>query len=85
MPAKLFLYYSAMDAGKSSTLLQASYNYRERGLRTLLFIPEVVGRPSIQSRIGLSAPAIPFSEDFDFLEYVRKELDGSPLHGASLL
>lgn len=75
MPAKLFFYYSAMNAGKSSTLLQASYNYNERGLRTLLFIPKLIGKTQIASRIGLKAPAIQFAPDFDFLCYVQKNID----------
>ena len=58
--AKLYFYYSAMNAGKSTVLLQSSHNYRERGMRTLLFAPSVdyragVGR--IESRIGLSSDA----------------------------
>jgi len=84
MPAKLFFYYSAMNAGKSSTLLQASYNYNERGLKTLLFIPKLIGTDKIASRIGLSAPALPFEPDFDFVEYVQKTLANSPpLEGKS--
>lgn len=75
MPAKLFFYYSAMNAGKSSTLLQASHNYQERGLRTLLFIPKLIGKDKICSRIGLSAPAIQFEPDFDFLPYVQKAVE----------
>ena len=72
--SKLYFYYSAMNAGKSTILLQSSYNYQERGMRTLLFMPLVdtragVGR--IQSRIGLSADAIALEEDVDLLERVR--------------
>ncbi len=72
--SKLYFYYSAMNAGKSTILLQSSYNYQERGMRTLLFMPLVdtragVGR--IQSRIGLSADAIALAEDVDLLERVR--------------
>ena len=54
--AKLFFYYSSMNAGKSTSLLQSSYNYRERGMNTLVLAPELddrygVGR--VTSRIGL--------------------------------
>ena len=42
--AKLYFYYSAMNAGKSTTLLQSDYNYRERGMRTLLFAPKLDDR-----------------------------------------
>jgi len=80
MPAKLFFYYSAMNAGKSSTLLQASYNYNERNLRTLLFIPKLIGKDSIVSRIGLSAPAITFGPDFDFVPYIRKAIEEASPH-----
>ena len=38
--AKLYFYYSTMNAGKSTALLQASHNYEERGMRTLLFTAE---------------------------------------------
>ena len=40
--AKLYFYYAAMNAGKSTVLLQSSYNYQERGMRTLVFVPAVV-------------------------------------------
>ena len=39
--AKLYFYYSAMNAGKSTILLQCSYNYRERGMKTLILLPEI--------------------------------------------
>ncbi len=58
--AKLYFYYSAMNAGKSTTLLQSDYNYRERGMRTLLFCPRLddrFGQAQISSRIGLQAQA----------------------------
>ena len=45
--AKLYFYYSAMNAGKSTVLLQSSYNYQERGMRTLVFVP------AIDTRSGL--------------------------------
>ena len=54
--AKLYFYYSAMNAGKSTVLLQSSHNYRERGMRTLLFTPAIdtrFGSGRIESRIGL--------------------------------
>lgn len=58
--AKLHFYYSAMNAGKSTTLLQSSHNYNERGLDTLLFIPAVDDRAGvgvISTRIGLKQRA----------------------------
>ena len=62
--SKVYFYYAAMNAGKSTVLLQSSYNYQERGMRTLLFAPMLdqrSGRGRIASRIGLSAPAEAFS------------------------
>ena len=72
MMAKLYFYYSAMNAGKTTTLLQSSYNYNERGLSTLLFKPRIDNREGgkISSRIGLSQEAILFDRDFDFVKYV---------------
>ena len=55
--AKLYFYYSSMNAGKSTVLLQSSYNYRERGMHTLMFTPAVDNRAGvgrIESRIGLA-------------------------------
>jgi len=63
--AKLYFYYSAMNAGKSTTLLQAAYNYKERGLRPLLLTPALdtrAGVGTIGSRIGLQSEAIAFSQ-----------------------
>jgi len=66
--AKLYFYYASMNAGKSTTLLQADFNYRERGMRTLLFTAGVHdrgGRGVIDSRLGISASAIPFDAGTD--------------------
>lgn len=74
--AKLYFYYSAMNAGKSTILLQSSHNYRERGMDTVLFTPSIdnrYGYGKIHSRIGLSADAIPYDDQFDLFEYTRKE------------
>ncbi len=71
--AKLYFYYSAMNAGKSTTLLQSSYNYVERGMQTLLFAPAIddrFGKPIIYSRIGLKQDAIGFDDKLDLFEYV---------------
>ncbi len=77
--AKLYFYYSAMNAGKSTTLLQASYNYHERGMQTLLFGPKIDQRfgstTLIYSRIGLKQEAIPFDREFDFYEYTKEKLE----------
>ncbi len=74
--AKLYFYYSAMNAGKTTTLLQSDYNYRERGMETLLFIPSVDNRKAhgvIASRIGLEASAYAFDPDFDFLSWIQEK------------
>ena len=66
--AKLYFYYASMNAGKSTNLLQADFNYRERGMRTMLFTAALDDRFApgrIHSRIGLSAPATPFRADTD--------------------
>ncbi|MCH9621874.1 MAG: Thymidine kinase [Chlamydiia bacterium] len=79
--AKVYFYYSAMNAGKSTTLLQASYNYLERGMQTLLFSPKIDTREGvgiISSRIGLMKEAICFAKDFNFFDFVnekQKEMD----------
>lgn len=72
--AKIHFYYSAMNAGKTTTLLQSNYNYLERGMETLLFIPAIDTRHElgvIASRIGLVADAYAFESTFDFFEYVQ--------------
>ena len=61
--AKLYFYYSTMNAGKSTMMLQASYNYQERGMQTLLLAPDIDNRDGeniVSSRIGLTAPATSF-------------------------
>ena len=55
--AQLYFYYSAMNAGKSTALLQSSYNYQERGMRTVVYTAEIddrFGAGKVSSRIGLS-------------------------------
>jgi thymidine kinase len=66
--AKLYFYYAAMNAGKSTVLLQSSHNYKERGMQTLLFTPSIDTRyqyGTICSRIGLSEQALAFNETDD--------------------
>jgi thymidine kinase len=80
--AKLHFYYSAMNAGKTTTLLQSSYNYREKGMNTILFTPSIDDRyavGTITSRIGLSAKAIPFDQKFNFYEYMVDQLNDPTL------
>lgn len=66
--AKLYFYYASMNAGKSTTLLQANFNYRERGMKTMLWTAEIDDRGgdnAIESRIGLCADAHRFGSDTD--------------------
>jgi thymidine kinase len=80
--AKLYFYYASMNAGKSTTLLQADFNYRERGMRTLLFTAGVHdrgGKGVIDSRLDISAAAIPFEEATDLRAIVEGEHGAAPL------
>lgn len=80
--AKLYFYYSAMNAGKSTYLLQTAYNYGERGLRTLLLTPRLDTRDgvgTINSRIGLDAEAHAFSQQDSLLEISRTENDNDSI------
>lgn len=80
--AKLYFYYSAMNAGKSTTLLQAAYNYEERGMRVLLFTPVVDDRAGvgvISSRISLQREAFAFPHDFDLFQHIREEHGEAPV------
>jgi thymidine kinase len=80
--SKVYFYYSAMNAGKSTVLLQSSYNYHERGMRTLLFVPELDNRAGvgrIESRIGLSSDAIILREKDDMHARVRDEHAQKPV------
>jgi thymidine kinase len=75
--AKLYFYYAAMNAGKSTTLLQADFNYRERGMETMLWtarLDDRAGAGVIGSRIALSAPAHSYDENVDLLEATTDEL-----------
>ncbi|MDX1928949.1 MAG: thymidine kinase [Pirellulaceae bacterium] len=80
--AKLYFYYSAMNAGKSSTLIQSSYNYRERGMNTMVLTPAVVTKNAIEvrSRIGLTSDAVAFEQADNLFELVRREHEKHSLH-----
>ena len=74
--AKLYFSYSAMNAGKSTILLQASHNYRERGMHTLLLtaaLDDRAGAGQIGSRIGLQAEALTFDETTDIDQLITAE------------
>ena len=75
--AKLYFSYSTMNAGKSTVLLQASHNYGERGMKTMLFTAELDNRSkvgNISSRIGLSEKASTFNNDDNLFSSVEKRL-----------
>lgn len=72
--AQLYFYYSAMNAGKSTALLQSAYNYQERGMQVALFtaaIDDRFGVGKISSRIGLSMDAQIFDADFNFVSHCQ--------------
>ena len=75
--AKLYFYYSTMNAGKTTTLLQSAYNYHERGMRTLILTPKLdnrAGEGVVASRIGLKAQAMTFTAADDLASKVRQAL-----------
>ena len=75
--AKLYFYYSAMNAGKTTTLLQSAHNYRERGMRTLILTPRLdhrAGSGIVASRIGLTAEGVAFERDDDLQALVERDI-----------
>jgi thymidine kinase len=80
--SKIYFYYSAMNAGKSTVLLQSSYNYQERGMNTLVLTPaldERFGAGKVKSRIGLEADARIFGAADNLLDLARAEAAKRPL------
>lgn len=81
--AKLYFYYSTMNAGKSTTLLQSSFNYKERGMKTLLItaaIDDRYGRGIIKSRIGIEEEARTFADHTDLRDTVEDALKTEQIH-----
>ena len=79
--AKLYFHYSTMNAGKSTILLQASHNYRERGMDTYLLTAQFdkrAGEGRIGSRIGIGADADTFAEGDDLFEKIRARHAAAP-------
>ena len=75
--AKLYFYYSAMNAGKTTTLLQSAHNYRERGMRVLILTPRLdhrAGSGTVASRIGLQAEGLAFDRDDDLQAKVADDI-----------
>ena len=86
--AKLYFYYSAMNAGKTTTLLQSAYNYHERGMRTLILTPALDDRDGVgmvASRIGLKAEGHRFQRDDDLLALARADIDARGKLGCVLV
>ena len=80
--AKLYFYYSAMNAGKSTVLLQSSHNYHERGMNTLLLTPVINqrdGEGKIASRIGLTKDAKSFKQEDDLYFLVNSTHEQTPI------
>ena len=80
--AKLYFQYSTMNAGKSTVLLQASHNYRERGMQTYLLTAQLdkrAGEGRIASRIGISEPADTFAAETDLFALLQKRLAAGPV------
>ena len=73
--AKLHFFYSTMNAGKSTSLLQSNHNYKENGLDTIIFLPNETSKLSkgqIVSRIGLKAKAVIANKDLNFFDYIKE-------------
>ena len=79
--AKLYFYYASMNAGKSTTLLQADFNYRERGMATMLWTAALDNRADmpIASRIGLAADARRYTPGTDLWRDVLAQHEETPL------
>ena len=74
--AKLHFFYSTMNAGKSTALLQSNHNYKESNLKTLLFVPKSIADKSngkIVSRIGLEADEIIVNDEYEFYDEIIKK------------
>ena len=81
--AKMYFYYSSMNAGKSTALLQSSYNYRERGMNTLVMAPQLddrYGVGKVTSRIGLESEAVTFRSEENLLDIINAKIEDAPLH-----
>lgn len=79
----MYFYYSSMNAGKSTTLLQSSFNYQERGMNPVIFTAEIDNRDEVgkvSSRIGLKADAYLYNLETDLFDEVEKLLSQGPIH-----
>ena len=81
--AKMYFYYSSMNAGKSTALLQSSYNYKERGMNTLILAPSLddrYGAGKVTSRIGIHAEATIFQREDDLFALIEAANKEQKLH-----
>ena len=81
--AQLYFYYSAMNAGKSTTLLQSAFNYRERGMRPMIMtaaIDDRAGVGKVASRIGLQADAFVFDGNSNVYDLIASQHQEEALH-----
>ncbi len=81
--AKFYFYYSSMNAGKSTSLLQSSYNYKERGMNTLVMAPKLddrFGVGKVTSRIGIESEATTFRNDTNLFDVIAASNAEEPLH-----
>ena len=81
--AKLYFYYSAMNAGKTTNLLQSRHNYAERGMNTLVIKPRIDSRSGenrVRSRIGLEAEAVDVDPSVNLLDLVKNASEDQPIH-----
>lgn len=81
--AKLYFYYSSMNAGKSTTLLQSSYNYRERSMNTLIYTAAIdsrFGHAKVTSRIGISEEAKTFDATTNLFAQIQQLHTQKALH-----
>ena len=80
--AKLYFYYSAMNAGKTTNLLQSRHNYAERGMHTLVIKPRIDSRSGenrVRSRIGLEAEAVDVDASINLLDLVQNASETQPI------
>ncbi|WP_371185263.1 thymidine kinase [Thalassotalea maritima] len=81
--AQLYFYYSTMNAGKSTSLLQSAYNYQERGMNALIFTAKIddrLAQGKVSSRIGLSSDALVFDEQTNLYQVVDRSHTKQPVH-----
>lgn len=80
--AQLYFYYSAMNAGKSTTLLQSAFNYQEKGMKSLIYTAAIdtrYGQGKVSSRIGIDADAQLFTPEYNFFSDIERRHDAERL------